>query len=315
MSQGHQLVTAAGCGDLENVQRLVAAGTSVNFSGSCGFTPLHAASIQGATHVVQFLLGSGAELTHVVSHNPGAQTRIADALALAMCYGHADTAAALLEAGQLGVCAQPPATTMQTGGVRKVARDAISWTNKPDTELKKRHQSAYKVAGRWHAQREHLRAYQRLAFLGGYHARIGDHAAHKCVGMDLVEMIVSEVDQISRQNAPHGRFLERFARQGWAWQATSVPLMPREFHLGWTARAARSSAVPVRKHSIAAVAVVRKKNRTGSRRERAKAKAKRQLQLSSEMADTNRGSARWATELRELREAGDCHHCPTTMIR
>lgn len=318
-SPDDQLVAAAGYGELDEVQQLVAAGANVNFSGSCGFTPLHAASIQGATHVVQFLLGHGADLTHTVSHNPNKQARVADALALALSYGHADTAAVLLEAGQLGVCTLPtdataPAwvgaslpeqTSLQTPaiGVLQVACDAIRW-NRQCSELKERHASARKVAEDWHARRQHLRAHQRLAFAGGYHARIGEHAVHTRIGIDLLEAIISELDQISRHTAPRGHFLDRFHTEGWAWQATSVPLVPRQFNLGSTPKAARKQAVvPVRERSIAAVAAVCKKNRTRGRRTRAKTEAKRRLQFSSEMiAHTDGGFAQWATELRELRE-------------
>lgn len=290
-SPDDQLVTAAGCGDLNEVQQLVAAGANVNFSGSCGFTPLHAASIQGATHVVQFLLGHGADLTHTVSHNPNKQIRVADALALALSYGHAETATVLLEAGQLGVCALPTDATAPawagttpfvqqatpTNGVLQVAHDAISW-NRQCSELKERHAAACKVAKNWHARRQHLRSHQRLAFAGGYHARIGEHAAHTRIGIDLVEMIVSELDQISRHTAPSGLFLDRFAREGWAWQATSVPLVPRHFNLGSTPTAARRQAVvPLRERSIAAVAAVCKKQRARRRRERAKTETKRRL--------------------------------------
>lgn len=283
-----RLVAAAGAGDLHDVQQLVASGANVNcLNLECfsGFTPLQAASIQGATNVVRFLLDGGADPTPTVTH----RNRVVDALALALSYGHADTAAVLLEADGRGVCKQSNDDEATPADLLQVARNV------------KAPKPAYKVAKEWHARRERLRAHQRLAFLGGYHARIGQRAAHSCISRDLVELIVSELDQMFRRTVPHGPLVRRFVRQGWAWQATSSPLIPREFNLGSVPKAAqRKKAVRAHDLSIAGVGGL-KKNRRQGRRERVKTVASRHLKLRvGAGGNTDREFAHWAMELREV---------------
>lgn len=56
------LLTVVNCGDLELVQKMLAAGANVEGSSATGVTPLIAAVLRGLPEVVQVLLAAGANL-------------------------------------------------------------------------------------------------------------------------------------------------------------------------------------------------------------------------------------------------------------
>ena len=93
MELNHQLLGAAGCGDVAALRRLVAAGADVNHQRD-GALCLSAAAINGRTAAVQFMLASGAD----VDAWPGDRAGWT-ALHAAAARGHVEIMGLLLAAG------------------------------------------------------------------------------------------------------------------------------------------------------------------------------------------------------------------------
>ncbi|WP_346115170.1 ankyrin repeat domain-containing protein, partial [Nonomuraea maheshkhaliensis] len=84
------LVTAATCGETEEVGRLLAAGVSPDAPGDDGGTALYRAAVQGHAAIVRTLLAAGAD--------PGKESGAEDEglpLCAAACWGHLDVVTAL----------------------------------------------------------------------------------------------------------------------------------------------------------------------------------------------------------------------------